>query len=132
MRTKAMCIYLDCFRVANFNYVEGRNGIYCRKHAKEGMIDKRHISRDQTSNYRPETSIRKGTPELCSKKAPYSFPSKSTHGEVHAERGKIDKCDRCILCDKRVSYDTPGIPKGLFCILHYKVMLELLDYSEAT
>jgi hypothetical protein len=66
----------------------------------------------------------------------YAKGKRDLYCRKHASGGMVDKIDKidkivkCVLCDRQVSNYAFGIPKGLFCALHYRLMLELLEYSE--
>lgn len=138
-----MCQEPGCHRKPAFNYITGTGSLYCRKHAKKGMVSmtRRCLMCTKYANYNypglvaryckqhaPEGSVPARTCELCTKVPTYGYRGgKRVRCRDHFELGMIDLIhDKCILCNKQARYDIRGVPPGCYCYTHARQRIELI------
>ena len=103
-----ICIEENCTTQPCFNFKGEKRGIYCRSHAKKGMVDvKNHRCLD------------------CDTRANYNFEGekRGIYCRSHAKNGMVDL--KNIFCKEngckiQANYNFEGEKRGIYCLSHAK------------
>ena len=107
-RKRPMCKHDDCTKQPSFNFPGETRPLYCKEHAKPGMMD---------------VVNRKCIHTGCVKKPSYNYPGekRAVFCKLHAHHKMVNvrtrKC-RHSGCTKQPSYNYPGQKRPMFCREH--------------
>jgi hypothetical protein len=101
-----ICTEPGCNKHPSFNFENKKRGLYCKKHAKENMVDVLHKKCLD-----------------CKTQPTFNFENKKTglYCKEHKKDGMIDiKNKKCLDCNKRPNFNFEDQEKGLYCKEHKK------------
>ena len=107
---RRICTEDGCKKRANFNNEGESQGVYCRLHKKDGMIN---------------VISRRCTEDGCMKQPSFNFEGESQglYCDLHKKDGMINViCRRCAEdgCMKQPAFNFEGESQGVYCDLHKK------------